>query len=208
MLRLTRLALEAFLAEGVKAFVIACNTATSAAAARLREEYPALPIIGAEPAIKPAAEAFPGGRILMLATPMTTREEKFHRLHEKYAGQAQIIPIPCEGLMEYVEQGILEGSEVESYLTRKLSPYLDKSVDAVVLGCTHYPFLRGAIRNVVGPKPVILDGSRGIAEQLRRQLTERQLLNPQETGRVELRSSLDDPAVLSLARRLLEAELP
>lgn len=141
----TQLSLQAaqkLLAQGAKALVVACNTATSAAIRTLRKTYPALAIVGTEPAIKPAAERHPGGRILMLATAMTVQEEKFQRLKAQYDEQAQIIPIACSGLMEYVEQGILRGPEVEGYLLDKLEPYLKVPIDAVVLGCTHYPFLR------------------------------------------------------------------
>ena len=164
----TQLSLQAaqkLLAQGAKALVVACNTATSAAIRTLRKTYPALAIVGTEPAIKPAAERHPGGRILMLATAMTVQEEKFQRLKAQYDEQAQIIPIACSGLMEYVEQGILRGPEVEGYLLDKLEPYLKVPIDAVVLGCTHYPFLRGAIRRIVGRRPEIIDGSFGIAKQ-------------------------------------------
>lgn len=118
----TQLSLQAaqkLLAQGAKALVVACNTATSAAIRTLRKTYPALAIVGTEPAIKPAAERHPGGRILMLATAMTVQEEKFQRLKAQYDEQAQIIPIACSGLMEYVEQGILRGPEVEGYLARQ-----------------------------------------------------------------------------------------
>lgn len=102
----------------------------------------------------------------MLATAMTVQEEKFQRLKAQYDDQAQIIPIACSGLMEYVEQGVLRGAEVEGYLLDKLEPYLKVPIDAVVLGCTHYPFLRGAIRRIVGRRPEIIDGSIGIAGSL------------------------------------------
>ena len=161
-------AADRLLSQGAKALVVACNTATSAAIRTLRKTYPELAIVGTEPAIKPAVERHPGGRILMLATAMTVQEEKFQRLKAQYDEQAQIIPIACSGLMEYVEQGILRGAEVEGYLLDKLEPYLKVPIDAVVLGCTHYPFLSGAIRRIVGRRPEIIDGSIGIARQLER----------------------------------------
>lgn len=117
-------AADRLLSQGAKALVVACNTATSAAIRTLRKTYPDLSIVGTEPAIKPAVERHPGGRILMLATAMTVQEEKFQRLKAQYDDQAQIIPIACSGLMEYVEQGILRGAEVEGYLLDKLEPYL------------------------------------------------------------------------------------
>ena len=200
-------AADRLLSQGAKALVVACNTATSAAIRTLRKTYPELAIVGTEPAIKPAVERHPGGRILMLATAMTVQEEKFQRLKAQYDEQAQIIPIACSGLMEYVEQGILRGAEVEGYLLDKLEPYLKVPIDAVVLGCTHYPFLRGAIRRIVGRRPEIIDGSIGIARQLERRLEEQRLLNPGDvSGKVEFQNSLDEPEILGLMQALFHYE--
>ena len=143
----------------------------------------------------------------MLATAMTVQEEKFQRLKAQYDEQAQIIPIACSGLMEYVEQGILRGPEVEGYLLDKLEPYLKVPIDAVVLGCTHYPFLRGAIRRIVGRRPEIIDGSFGIAKHLHRRLEEQQLLNPgPDAGSVSFQNSLDEPEMLELMQALFSYE--
>ena len=203
VIRLCDDAVQLLLARGIKALVIACNTATSAAAHQLRKKYPELPIIGTEPAVKPAVERHPGGRILVMATPMTLKEEKFSRLREQYEDEAEIIPVPCGGLMEYVEQGVLRGEAVENYLLDKLEPYMKVPVSAVVLGCTHYPFLTGAIRRIVGRIPEILDGSLGVATQLRRKLDESGLRNPSEApGHVEFLNSLDEPEMLELSRSL------
>ena len=200
-------AADRLLAQGAKALVVACNTATSAAIRTLRKTYPELAIVGTEPAIKPAVERHPGGRILMLATAMTVQEEKFQRLKAQYDDQAQIIPIACSGLMEYVEQGVLRGAEVEGYLLDKLEPYLKVPIDAVVLGCTHYPFLRGAIRRIVGRRPEIIDGSIGITRQLERRLEEQGLLNPGDvSGKVEFQNSLDEPEILGLMQALFHYE--
>lgn len=200
-------AADRLLSQGAKALVVACNTATSAAIRTLRKTYPELAIVGTEPAIKPAVERHPGGRILMLATAMTVQEEKFQHLKAQYDDQAQIIPIACSGLMEYVEQGILRGAEVEGYLLDKLEPYLKVPIDAVVLGCTHYPFLRGAIRRIVGRRPEIIDGSIGIARQLERRLEEQGLLNPGDvSGKVEFQNSLDEPEILGLMQALFHYE--
>ena len=200
-------AADRLLSQGAKALVVACNTATSAAIRTLRKTYPELAIVGTEPAIKPAVERHPGGRILMLATAMTVQEEKFQRLKAQYDDQAQIIPIACSGLMEYVEQGILRGAEVEGNLLDKLEPYLKVPIDAVVLGCTHYPFLRGAIRRIVGRRPEIIDGSIGIARQLERRLEEQGLLNPGDvSGKVEFQNSLDEPEILGLMQALFHYE--
>ena len=194
----------AFLLErGAKALVIACNTATSAAAETLRREYPQLPIIGTEPALKPAVERHPGGRILVLATAMTVAEEKFQLLHRQFQGRAEIFPVACVGLMEFVERGELDSPALERYLHRTLDAYLEKPVDAVVLGCTHYPFLSGALRRVLGPAPEILDGSCGIAAQLHRRLQSAALLRERtENGTVVFLNSLGSQSLLARSEAL------
>ena len=196
-------AADRLLSQGAKALVVACNTATSAAIRTLRKTYPDLSIVGTEPAIKPAVERHPGGRILMLATAMTVQEEKFQRLKAQYDDQAQIIGLPCEGLMEFVERGELRGSAVEAYLAEKLAPYLREPVDGIVLGCTHYPFLTGAIRRIVGPGPEIMDGSHGVAMQLARKLAENGMLRSSDApGTAVFENSLDEPEILALSRAL------
>ena len=198
-------ALEPLIARGVKALVVACNTATSAAIGALRERYPDLIVIGTEPAIKPAVERHEGGRILVMATPMTLKEEKFLALQAQYQPRAEIIPLPCPGLMEFVEQGVTSGGAVEGYLLDKLEPYRNVPVSAIVLGCTHYPFLTGAIRRIVGRGPEILDGSHGVAMQLGRRLAAAGMLRTQGgAGTVEFRNSLDEPEILALSRALLQ----
>lgn len=196
-------AAEQLVQAGAKALVVACNTATSAAIVQLREAYPDIPVIGTEPALKPAVEKYPGGRILVMATPMTIRQEKFQALKRQFDDQAQIIGLPCEGLMEFVERGELRGSAVEAYLAEKLAPYLREPVDGIVLGCTHYPFLTGAIRRIVGPGPEIMDGSHGVAMQLARKLTENGMLRSSDApGTAVFENSLDEPEILALSRAL------
>ena len=205
--QLTLDAAEYLIDRGVKALVLACNTATSAAAALLREKYPDLIIIGTEPALKPAVERHPGGRILVLATAMTLSEQKFHDLWHQFDDQAQIVPIPCSGLMEFVERGEMDGEAVEAYLLEKLEPFTKVPVDAVVLGCTHYPFLAPVIRRLLGRAPELLDGGEGVARQLQRLLAQKGLLNPQPVqGRVEFVNSLEDAQILSRCQMLLNIE--
>ena len=199
-------ALEPLIARGVKALVVACNTATSAAIGALRERHPDLIVIGTEPAIKPAVERHEGGRILVMATPMTLKEEKFLALQAQYQPRAEIIPLPCPGLMEFVEQGVTSGGAVEGYLLDKLEPYRNVPVSAIVLGCTHYPFLAGAIRRIVGRHVEIIDGADGVAQQLRSRLAAENLLSARtEPGRVAFENSLDQPEILELCRTLLSA---
>lgn len=202
---LSRAAAEHLLARGAKAIVIACNTATSAAAATLREAYPDVPVIGTEPAVKPAVERHPGGRILVMATARTLQEQKFLDLWDQYRSRAEIVPVPCSGLMEFVERGELRGARLERFLGELLAPFTARPVDAVVLGCTHYPFLRGAIRKALGQDAEILDGAEGVARQLRRRLQELDLCNPRTNGgRVEFENSLDGAQMPELSRLLLQ----
>lgn len=191
--------------EGIKAVVIACNTATSAAITALRETFTDMPVIGIEPALKPAAEMKEDPVVLVMATPGTVGGEKFHMLSHRYEDSARIYPAACPGLVELVEAGHLEGPEVEKTLHTLLDPYLKEKPDAIVLGCTHYPFLRRAIRAVAGEGPVILDGSAGTARQLRRQLAKKDLLAQRSRpGIVRFEMSL--PGKEALCRWLLETE--
>ena len=123
--------------KGAKGLVVACNTATSAAVRLLREMYPYIPIVGIEPAVKPAVNCMEHPKVLVMATPMTIREEKFHKLMDRYKEQGEIIPLPCPGLMNFVERGDLDGEDLEKYLSELLFEYKHNKVDAVVLGCTH-----------------------------------------------------------------------
>ena len=185
----------------VKAVVIACNTATSVAAATLRAEM-TLPIIGMEPALKPAHQLRHGGRILVMATPLTLRLPKFEALMARYGEGAS--PLPCPGLMELVEEGKLDGPEIEDYLHHLFAPYRDTPVDAVVLGCTHYVFLHPILRRLLPAETAILDGNAGAIRQLRRVLAERNALRPEgASGRVELHTSGDEALVLPRMKQLL-----
>ena len=204
--KLTYASFENLLGQGVKAVAIACNTATSAAVRSLRQDYPDIPLIGIEPALKPAVLAKPNSRIAVMATPMTLRQQKFQALKEKYEDQAEILSLPCPGLMEFIERGMLEGEELEAYLKEHLAPSLEKPLDAIVLGCTHYPFVRPVIEKVAGPDVAIYDGGEGCAREMRRRLREKDLENDQEApGTVVFQNSLDTPEEEALAWRLFRS---
>jgi glutamate racemase len=181
---------EDFLAMGVKGVVIACNTATSAAVRLLREKYPDLPLVGIEPAVKPAVEKYPTGNILVMATPMTIREEKLHHLIEKFGGDANVIPLACPGLMDFVEAGNINSPEVFGFLRDILEPYKGK-VQAVVLGCTHYPFVRPTIERILGPDTEVFDGGAGTAKEMERRLSVANLRceNAQKIGKITFDNS-------------------
>ena len=199
VLTLAESVFDRLLSRGAKAVVIACNTATAAAAASLRAAHPDYPIIGMEPALKPASQLRHGGTVLVLGTPMTLRLEKFQRLMEHYGEGA--IPLPCPGLMELVEQMDFAGAR--AYLAQVLSPWRREPPDAVVLGCTHYVFLRPVLAELLPPSTAVVDGNAGTARQLRRVLTQRDLLNAREgRGTWKLETSGDAQA-LALMERLL-----
>ncbi len=184
--------------QHIKALVIACNTATGAAAAILRRELD-IPVIGMEPALKPASEIRNGGNILVLATPLTLHQEKFNRLMDKYGEGA--IRVPCVGLMELVEREDTAGAE--AYLKKLFSGYDMQKVDAIVLGCTHYVFLKDMIRRMIPEHTVITEGSEGTARQLKRVLQRNDLLNETGTGGIILETSGSERD-LQLMRKLLE----
>jgi len=206
VLRLSEAIAERMIGQGVKAIVIACNTATSAAAATLRKQHPDLPIIGVEPAIKPAAEAFPDGKILVLATEVTLKLEKFRRLSHRLEGRADFVPVSCIGLAERIEKGRLDSPDLIEMLHHLLDEYAG-GADALVLGCTHYPFIKRQLRSVLGDLPMF-DSTAGTARELKRVLEKRKLLREGAEGvpgEVVLRSSRDTAAELQLYRQMLES---
>lgn len=191
---------ECLVQRGVKALVVACNTATSAAITLLREKYPDLVVIGIEPALKVAADRFPNGRIGVMATSVTLREEKFQHQTERFP-QAQIYPIPAPGLVEKIEGGLLKDDETRVLLERLLLPYKGQ-LDALVLGCTHYPFASELIGEILGSETVLLDGGAGTARQTKRCLEAAGLLND-GPGSITIESSSSDGRVQALAKALM-----
>ena len=199
---LTENTVHRLLAQNCKCLVIACNTITAAAVSLLRREYPDIPIIGIEPAIKPAIEAKPGGNILILATSVTLREEKFLRLLAEFEDKASITTIPCPGIVEFVERGELDSPALTTHLKYLLKDALNPPPDAVVLGCTHYPFVRNAIACITGSQAFIVDGGNGTARETRHQLILHDICAPQNNkGNVILQNS--DPLMLPLMEQLL-----
>ena len=195
---LTLAAVETMMGFGLKALVVACNTATSAAIRVLREKYPDVIVIGIEPAVKPAVDQFPAGRIGVMATDVTLREEKFNTLLERFASGATIFKIPAPGLVELVESG--KADEADSLLEEILEPY--KNLDALVLGCTHYPLAAAAIRRVLGPRTVLIDGGEGTARETKRRLEESGLLYD-GPGEILWKNSAENKEILALCQALL-----
>lgn len=190
--RLTLENVDILLSHGAKAVVVACNTATSAAVAILREKFPDLPLVGIEPAIKPAVLYKQNSRVVVMATPMTLRQEKFQKLMKQYEDQARIVPLPCPGLMEFVERGELEGERLKTYLEKLFRSVRKEPIDSIVLGCTHYPFAKKMIEETVGHEVAIFDGGNGTAREMRRRLmVAGKLTKSEKKGTVSFLNSRD-----------------
>ncbi len=164
------------LGEGAKAIVIACNTATSAAASYLRSKF-AVPIVAMEPAVKPATGATRSGAVGVLATVGTLANARFAALLERFGRGVRIVVQGCPGLVERVEAGDLSGGDTRDLVKRYTAPFLSAGVDVIVLGCTHYVFLRPLISEVVGPEVKLIDTGEAVARQVRRVLDSLSLLN-------------------------------
>ena len=192
---------EKLIARGIKALVVACNTATSAAINELRSAYPDLIVVGIEPALKLAADRFPKGNLGVMATPMTLREEKFDLLLHRFDSQCRVSKIPAPGLVELIEQGKGNSVEAEILLQSLLKDYIG-NIDALVLGCTHYPFASEAISRVLGQQVMLLDGGDGTARETKRRLAQAGLLND-GPGEILIENSSENPQIIELAYRLL-----
>jgi glutamate racemase len=199
-------AAEHLLAQNAKALVVACNTATGAAIAQLRARWPALPIIGIEPALKPAVlrtreRGLTRPRVLVMATPLTLQQSKFRALYDRFAADAEILLCPCPGLAERIERGQPESRDTAALLEALLAPWKDAPPDAVVLGCTHYPLVAKQIRAALGSAMPLYYGGIGTARQTRRRLEEAGLLRTNHTGTLQLLNS--DPTMLPTMERML-----
>ncbi len=162
---------EFLVAQDAKALVVACNTATAVAISTLRRKFD-LPIVGMEPAVKPAAEATRSGVIGVLATSGTLESGKFAELVLRFGSRARVIVQPCPGMVELVEQGDLTGPLTRRLLAGFVAPLLAAGADTLVLGCTHYPFLTPLLRELVGPQVEIIESGAAVARQLSRRLAE------------------------------------
>jgi glutamate racemase len=162
--------------QGAKAIVVACNTATVAAIKLLRAHYPGLPIVGVEPGLKPAAAASRNGKVAVLATEVTLAGEKFLLLRDQVssASNAAFVLQGCPGLVDQIELGEFDSPATRVMLKGYLLPLLGQGVDTVVLGCTHYPFVRASIESILagaGRQDVVLiDTGDAVARQLARLL--------------------------------------
>lgn len=187
--------------KGIKSLVVACNTATSVAIKELREKL-SIPIIGMEPALKPAVQIGKLGKIVVMATPITLREDKFQRLLCKYQDQGDIYPLPCPGLVELIERGKITGKPIEDYLITLFSMLNKEEVATIVLGCTHYIFIKKEIEKLMGDV-IIVDGNCGTVKQLKRVLEDNNLLSEQPINKnqVSYFTSADSEKFLPLCEQ-------
>lgn len=202
VIRMTDATVKRLMTRGIKALVVACNTATAVAISMLREKYPDFIIIGIEPALKPAVKSYPNGSIGIMATPVTLRGEKLKRLIAANP-HPDIRLIPAPGLVELVEAGLANSPQMDAFLTPVLGPFIGK-LDGLVLGCTHYPFVIPAIRRILGDRTQLFDGGEGTARQTQLRLRNAGLLSD-GPGCVVFENSLDDPHIYKLCEDLMEA---
>jgi glutamate racemase len=189
---------EWLIGRGAKCIVVACNTATAAAASLLRATF-SVPIIAMEPAIKPAVAATHTGVVGVLATVGTSRSERLTSLIERFGRGVQVLTQPCPGLVEHIEAGDLHSDQVRTMLQDYVAPLMERGADTLVLGCTHYPFLRPLLTEIVGPNVALIDTGAAVARRTRDLLAERDLLRPAGEGREQFWSSGD----LNVADRVI-----
>ncbi len=190
-----------------KALVVACNTATVNVIDQLRKEI-SVPIIGVEPAIKPAAKQSKNKKVAILATQATAKNQRFLTLVEQYKNGSEVFIQPCPGLVELIEQGLTNSLKCKELLEHYLLPLLTHGVDTLVLGCTHYPFALSAIRDIVGNEIEILETSIPVTQQLIRQLQHYQLITRQTTsGKHSFYSSLATAQQQTIFQQLWQTKL-
>lgn len=204
--RLSFQAVDFLLSMECKSIVVACNTATSVAIEEMRKKYPNLPIIGIEPALKVAIDHTDDGKILVLATNRTLLEKKFKNLSDQYARTRTIVSLPLPGLVEIIEKGEDYQEKSLDYLRTALDK-VDRDISAVVLGCTHYPFIKPSLRRIFSEDILIVDGSEGTARHLKEVLTERDLLSDkEEKGTLTIYNSSENQSLMELTHRLLRED--
>ncbi len=203
------LAIAAFLLKlRIKAIVVACNTATAAAIAALRAQYPQLQVVGVEPGLKPAAALTRSGKVGVLATAGTLASDKFLKLRQQVAEQAQVefLLQACNGLADQIEKGETASPETARLVQRYVAPLVAQQADTLVLGCTHYPFVEALVREAAGPGVMLVDTGEAVARQLERLLRQQGLLRTESSGGISAYTSGSRSALATTFRRLLDLE--
>lgn len=191
------------LEEGAKLIVVACNTASAAALTYLRQTFPDVKFVGMEPAVKPAAETTRTGVVGVLATPATFQGALYASVVERFANGVELLQNTCPGLVQEIEKGNLEGEETRRILEAALRPMLEKNIDTVVLGCTHYPFVIPLVEEIAGESVRVIDPAPAVAKQAERLLEAAGTRNRSgRRGRVQFYTSGDAAAVESLLPKL------
>lgn len=195
------------LASGAKMIVVACNTASAAALHQLRRLFAQVPFIGMEPAVKPAAENTDSGVVGVLATPATFQGALYASLVERFANGVSVLQDTCPGLVEKIEAGELDSPATRAILNDALGPMLEKGIDTVVLGCTHYPFVIPLIQDIVGDGVRVIDPSPAVARQVERVLADRGInnLNP-FPGEINYLTTAEPGRLTALTAMLLGEE--
>jgi glutamate racemase len=192
------------LSRGAKLIVVACNTASAAALRHLREVFPEFPFVGMEPAVKPAAESTQSGVVGVLATPATFQGALYASVVERFANGVTLLQHTCPGLVAQIEAGEVETQKTRAILEEALLPMLDKGIDTVVLGCTHYPFVIPLIEAIVGPGVRVIDPAPAVARQAGRLLEAHGLGHPaEERGSLDILTTGDPQRLQGLLPRLL-----
>ncbi|MBW6473692.1 MAG: glutamate racemase [Anaerolineaceae bacterium] len=168
---LSKVITQFLLGLGAGIIVVACNTASAAALYPLREEFPDIPFVGMEPAVKPAAEKTNTGNVGVLATPATFQGKLYNSVVERFAKNVKIYQNTCSGLVQEIEKGNFTGVKTRHILENALYPMLENKIDSVVLGCTHYPFVIPLIKEIVGPEVAVIDPAPAVAKQTMRILS-------------------------------------
>lgn len=192
------------LAHDAKIIVVACNTASAAALKYLRETFPDVSFVGMEPAVKPAAENTQTGKVGVLATPATFQGALYASVVERFANGVELFQNTCSGLVQEIEQGNLQGQETRRILEDALLPMLEKNIDTVVLGCTHYPFVIPLIQQIVGDTVRVIDPAPAVAKQVRRVLEAKEMKRKADArGDVKFYTSGDPDELKALLELLL-----
>jgi len=200
--RLAAGATRFLISKGAKLVVVACNTASSAALSTLRQQFP-LPFVGMVPAIKPASAATRNGKVGIIATEATFQAEVFAELVAEFAQGVRVFVKPCPGLTELVEKGETDSPEIKRLLHLYLDPMLAEGIDVLVLGCTHYPFLRTAIESVVGNGVNVIDTGLPVAKQVVRVIEANDLAtDSQQPGKLNCFASGDEESFMAVVRML------
>ena len=190
--------------QGAKLIVIACNTASAAGLRHLRELFPDYPLVGMEPAVKPAAEQTLSGKVGVLATPSTFQGEMYASVVERFAQDVELFEATCPGLVRQIERGYLTTPKTRRILEEAILPMMEQGVDTLVMGCTHFPFVIPLIKQISGQGMRVIDPAPAVARQVQRVLEQHQLLNPQQrSGTISYFTSGDPLRLAELLPKLI-----